>query len=716
MSTAPSQPILGRLLGTAILVAVGTLLTATFFQTCLSSRQLASNFVSPTTWSALKSANTVSSTGDSDPDFVNLTLMQTCWPCVLIASLCWFGGACWLVLRRGLSWGEALIRWGWHGWIWWCLVDLWEWIWILVGITGPSSFIAITSVIPQFWLAGCLAGWMTTWLTIGVSPQQSLESDREPFGMRWLWLACGLYVIVFTTMNWRLYFNLLVPHGDSVMYEEHLWNLLHGKGFRSYLDRGLFFGEHIQFAHLFLLPLYVLWPSHLLLEALSSTALALGAFPVFWMTQRQTGSSRTALAVAVAYLLYFPMQFLDIEIDLKTFRPESFGIPLLLVTLDQLDRKNIVGTLIGIAFCLTVKEDYTLIFGPLGLWIAFCQTGRRLTANGPTRTAPENSGGTLDASRVISNRVVGIGLSVFSVAYLWVATRIIIPWFRTGVEVHYASYFSRFGKTPEEILKTWLTNPGSLIEALLTPDTALYAIALLAPVAFLPLLAPARLAVGVPLFAILCMNELEGSRTPQHQFHAPLVAIIFWSLSAALPVASSLVASLVDRVGDKRTRASSREVAMLRRLVWTSSLATGIFVSLSPLGLPFWDSGSSWYWRRLYGPSHRAAMFAQIQNEIPKSARVASTDFVHPRFTHHERSYDYSDYHRQVSGVGKRIPDDTDFLVIDTDHKYSRIKQPGDIPELREDPDAWELLPDHSEGLFIVLKRKHKDVVGVTRE
>ncbi len=637
---------------------------------------------------------------NSDPDLINLPIWLIAVPCAIIAAVTWLAGTIWLVMRRKVMWSDALIQWGWYGWVWWCLVDFWEWLWIAAGTFGFTDVVGLISVTPQFWLAGCLAGWMTTWLTLDANARSIQGADAKTVYSRWLWLACGLYIVVFTTMNWRLYFNLLVPHGDSVMYEEHLWNILHGKGFRSYLDRGLFLGEHIQFVHLFLLPLYVFWPSHLLLEASSSTALALGAFPVYWMTCRHTGSDRTALAVAIAYLLYFPMQFLDIEIDLKTFRPESFGIPLLLMTLDQLDRKNLIGTLVGMSLCLTVKEDYTLIFGPLGIWIAF----RHLT-----ESDSQNSTLHSDNPKPKSQVLAGTLLSLFSVGYLWLATRVIMPWFRSGDEVHYASYFSRFGKTPEEILHTWLTRPLSVIEVLATTETALYAIALLAPLAFLPLFAPARLAVGLPLFAILCMNELEGSRTPQHQFHAPLVAVIFWSLAAALPQASMVGHVLAQRLARKLPIKINNGSIVLGRLVLTSALATGLFFSLGPLGTPFWDAGSSWHWRRLYGRTHRSEMFARIERLIPDAARVASTDFVHPRYTHHERSYDYSEYWRKIAGDGNRVPDDTEYIVIDTDHKYSKIKQPMDVPELKVHSDRWELLPDQTEGTFIVIKRKKRD-------
>lgn len=101
-------------------------------------------------------------------------------------------------------------------------------------------------------------------------------------------------------------------------------------------------------------------------------------------------------------------------------------------------------------------------------------------------------------------------------------------------------------------------------------------------------------------------------------------------------------------------------------------------------------------------------MFARIVGTIPFDARVASTDFVHPRFTHHARSYDYSKYPRAVNDNKPGAPPDTDYLVIDTRHYYSDFKHVDDIPEFRDHPENWEVLPDVTEGYFIVLKRRRE--------
>lgn len=140
------------------------------------------------------------------------------------------------------------------------------------------------------------------------------------------------------------------------------------------------------------------------------------------------------------------------------------------------------------------------------------------------------------------------------------------------------------------------------------------------------------------------------------------------------------------------------------------SLCFGAVAGMTPLGLRFWDSGSFYYWRSLYVPGPRAEMVERVIEQIPLDARVASTDFVHTRLTHFERSYDYSNYRREVAEYKAGVPDDTDFIVIDTQHHYSEIHSPAEVRELQTEPENWELLPDNTDGYFIVLKRRrHQD-------
>jgi len=144
---------------------------------------------------------------------------------------------------------------------------------------------------------------------------------------------------------------------------------------------------------------------------------------------------------------------------------------------------------------------------------------------------------------------------------------------------------------------------------------------------------------------------------------------------------------------------NANAVLWLSRWGLACAFTSGLFLSISPFGIPFWDSGSTAYWKVKYVPGERARQFEKVFAAIPQDSRVASTDFVHPRFTHHERSYDYSDY-RPV------VPDDTDYIVIDCHGPYSQITRPNQVKELRDHPEQWEVVPDETQGDFIVLKRR----------
>lgn len=595
-----------------------------------------------------------------------------------------------------------------YGWRWWLLPWLWEISRILVFTAGFETIMFVMTAMFHFIVAVSFAGWLAS-LTVPLLPMSeksgatdqvdNLQKQSRYDVPKLLIVAVVTYVVVFTTMNWQLFRGMLVPHGDSVMYEEHLWNVLHGKGFRSYLDPGLFLGEHIQVIHLALLPLYAIWSSHLLLEFFESFVLAAGAIPVFWMARRWSGSNRAGVCLAVSYLLYPPLQFLDIAIDLKTFRPICFGLTAILFALDQLERGRIKTTVALFVVALLAKEDFPLILAPLGCWIAV----QPFIKNSLTKRDDDFQLPDFMTARKLALQY-GVGLTVASIAYLLLVMRVLIPMFREGADPHYARYYGKFGGSMGEIILGMLTQPGLLIEELLTITSISYLLALLLPLAFLPLLSPARFGVAVPILGLLCLNEIvKGDPQPHHHFHAPVVPVLFWAAAHSL---KKFRDDSNSRLRSMTKRFLNQERLFVPVFALTLCLAVGSVVGMSPLSIRFWDAGSFFYWEKLYVPSERAEKFAAVLEQIPPDTRVASTDFVHPRFTHHKRSYDYSHYLRRVSGYEDQVPSDTDFIVIDTGHYYSDIKSPDQVRELKTRPDEWELLADRTDGYFIILKRR----------
>ncbi|WP_437185952.1 DUF2079 domain-containing protein [Planctomicrobium sp. SH668] len=569
--------------------------------------------------------------------------------------------------------------------LWTAPIAIWSVLWMfsfLFPETGLSRLLLLTVKITA---AMTLAGWGYDFLkefwsgTRQQFPTDAVDLSRKS-SLIIVLTGMAVYTAMFVGMNWGLWFNLQLPHGDSSMYEEHLWNFWHGKGFRSYLDQGLFLGEHIQVIHLILLPFHLLWPSHLMMELAESAVLALGAIPTLWIARRHTGSERAATFAALAYLLYFPMHYLDIAIDLKTFRPSAFGIPALLFMIDAAERRRWGWMTLCVLLGLACQEDFAVAIAPFGVW---------LLLDGWIRSRASAKERDAYSGQVLA----GVILSITMPLYVIIAVKYAIPWFHEGHVVHYASYFQAFGKTPFEIVMNILFNPLLLWTNLVTAASTALLLDLIAPVGF-PLRAWRQLLVGVPLFVLLCLNELlQQFPGPFHHFHAALIPTIIWAGCVSLKSSAS----------DEKSIRSDAEKRGLWMLVCAAT--TSFFFSLSPVGIQFWDAGSPFHWKRLYVPNERAAEFEKVLPLIPVTSRVASTDFVHPRFTHHERSYDYSHYPRRVANYEDKVPDDTEYIVIDTGHRYSEIKSFSDTREFRNQRDQWEVIPVDTKGYFIILKR-----------
>ena len=671
-----------------LVVVVGVALQAMFLQSVLGDRTLASQWFSTHTWSEV--AGWLGGVVDAESGVVRRD----------VGYLVLFGGlssvSAVLILvgslvtcrRTGRGIRAEATGWAFRGWSWWWLLGAWELIRVVGVLTGLEWFqelsIRTVSLVEAMALAGWLSAWLVTTWPVGTNP---LEPSSSPCRRTWL-LALGavaVYGVCATAINWARYNNLLIPHGDSAMYEEHLWNVWHGKGFRSYLDDGrLFLGEHPQVAHLLLSPLHWLWPSHQMLELCESVGLAAGALAILRLTRRETGSDTLALALAVAYLLAFPVHFLDIAIDGKTFRPISLGVPLLLWAIERWEAGRPKAAVVLLFLVLLSKEDYCLVVAPLAVfWASRAWRGR----------------GTVGPAA--GQLTWAIGIAVGSGAWLLLVLLWVIPSFRGDVP-HYAQYFGELGGTPGEIVQTSLDRPGLLFSKWFSARTVFYAVALLLPAGLLPLAGRGRLLVGAPVFAMLCLLEFSAGESPGqpvvpfHHFHAPLIPILYWAAAGGL-------GRLCERGPEWASRGGW--------FVVSAAAACGLFFSAGPLGLAFWDSHSDHHGLTLFTTGRRAELFAQVEPLVPPTARVFSTDFVHPRFTHHARSYDYSDYARHSDiELTKPVAGQDYYIVIDVQHPYSTITSVDDVPELKADAGSWDVLrlvtDDDGTLYYIVLRRR----------
>ncbi|MEQ9066487.1 MAG: hypothetical protein RLO18_07165, partial [Gimesia chilikensis] len=256
--SAPTPPTIDsrRFTYALLCVLLGPGAVTLALQTIFSSQDLAGMYVSVPLWEALLSS--WGATLDPTTQTVGIPFFPLMGYLLLTAALTWLAGGFLISRLQKSAFAAALTDWGCLGYRWWFLPGVWELLRILLFIIGWSSGEGLLLATSQFWFAITIAGWLATLVTLlfpaslSEAPAEELSTEPKSSMPVTVWLLMGVFVLIFTWMNWRLYQGLLIPHGDSAMYEEHLWNVLHGKGFRSYLDQGLFWGEHIQFIHLLL--------------------------------------------------------------------------------------------------------------------------------------------------------------------------------------------------------------------------------------------------------------------------------------------------------------------------------------------------------------------------------------------------------------------------------------------------------------------------------
>ncbi|MEZ6039013.1 MAG: DUF2079 domain-containing protein [Planctomycetaceae bacterium] len=598
----------------------------------------------------------------------------------------------------------------------WLASLVWTGLWLLADLQPASIFSQLYYLAPGLWLSLFPAATLTAILpeTRMRAPSADLPPKRVDWQLVVLLVATGCWICVSFWMNERLYAGLWIPHGDSAMYEEHLWNVWHGKGFRSYLDQGLFLGEHIQVIHLLLLPIHMIWPSHLMLELAESIALGICVVPVYSIALRHSGSRSAAMWLGLAWLLFFPMHFLDIAIDLKTLRPGSFGLPFLFWGIDLAERRQLWKSSACFLVALSAQEDFALITGPIGL-VLWLTSGRK-GCSPAEDSSPDVSSGSPSEQKTEGRtyQLWSIGLCAFSALYVLMAVWVVIPWFRSGVPVHYSRYFGDLGNSPGDLVRTTLQEPQRVLAQFFCLRTFLYLMVFSVPIGFVLWRSPLRLLAACVTFVMLSLIQLGNADSvpsesgaaettaaahidlppvPYHHFHAPMLPVLFWAAAAGL------------RGGRIHLLSGAVNPGNIARFAFFCALFSAVTNSMMPVGLGFWSTQSRTGYARLFVPGPRAEHFNKLAPFLPVTSRIASTDYVHTRLTHCDRSYDYSGYLRAVNNYQPGVPADTDIIVIDTQHPYSVIKSPSQVRELNEQADQWRLREDLSDDYFLVIER-----------
>jgi uncharacterized membrane protein len=412
-------------------------------------------------------------------------------------------------------------------------------------------------------------------------------------------LACMMaaYAWVFGLLSLQRHNTFGTFAYDLGEFDQAVWLLSHGK-YAFDTIRGLYiFGDHVCLTILALAPFYWFWSDARVLLIAQTLFLALGALPLYWIAKDKLKGSWIALLFPFLYLMYPALQWTNWD----EYHPDTLATPMLLFAFYFLTRKKYIPFTLCAAIVLLTKEDFAFTVAALGIY-AFLTYDRKW----------------------------GAALVAGSAAWFLVATRVILVHFN-GVGLLHVNVYGALGSSWQEVAMAFLTKPGLIFKSIATPGKLLYLTQLLAPVAFLSLLAPSVLAICLPAVVI---NLLAGPYQSMLIYHYTVLITPF------------VFVALVNAFAKVEPTSYAKYLAVGTLLV--VALVANAAWSPSPL------SGNVGFWG-VYTP--RIATLEEAISHLPKDASVSATYAFVPHVDHRQYVYLWPNPFEKIYwGLGEKSP------------------------------------------------------------
>jgi len=227
----------------------------------------------------------------------------------------------------------------------------------------------------------------------GTTPERRRDVAAALGRQNWPLIVVGVmmvwYAAYFGWLTLRAHDVYQTGAYDLGIYDQAVWNFVHGNGFRSTIVEGFdtLFADHFEPFLLLLAPLYFLWESPKTLLLVQAAGLALGALPVYLLARdallaaaagrgpaavnasQERAPAPTlvqvaALCLAAVYLLYPAVH----SANVFEFHPSALAIPLLAYTLYALCRGKWLLFFLFLVLVMSTKEVMPLTTFAVGLY------------------------------------------------------------------------------------------------------------------------------------------------------------------------------------------------------------------------------------------------------------------------------------------------------------------------------------------------------------
>ena len=285
---------------------------------------------------------------------------------------------------------------------------------------------------------------------------------------------------------------------DLGVFVQSFWNTTQGRFFENSLEGASHLRTHFSPFLVLLVPAYAAAPTPYMLLWMQSFALALAAVPLFALASARLGRG-AALVVTAAYLLYPWLH----AVNLFDFHEEPFAVPLIFAAYLAIERRRFVPAALCLALAALTKESATLVVVCVGFSLLLRKETRRFGAG----------------------VVLVAGLLFAGVSRFLMGGR--------AAEVFDLCY-GHLGHTPLEVLRNAIHEPGRVLGFVIKPERVMYAVRLLAPVAFVPLAAPLELIPALPILGQNLLSRETNLISNQYQYDVLIIPFLFLALVRAL--------------------------------------------------------------------------------------------------------------------------------------------------------------------------------------
>ena len=321
---------------------------------------------------------------------------------------------------------------------------------------------------------------------------------------RWEWWTVGFLtaatIAVACAAVWIRYHHLSSDTWDFGIYSQAFWHASQGNGFYNSIEGIDHLGSHASPVLYILLPVYLLWPSPVVLPLLNALAVASCVLPG-WLIARRRLEARPALTAALVLALVPVMTTLVYEIHAV-----KFAAPCLLWAVWAIDARRSVAYLMFLLLALSCKENVGMVVVFLGVYLA--------TTRG--------------------TRFAGLVSVALGVAWLLVGIKLIIPMHGGDLSRHTMVQYDHLANGWLPLLLSPLTAPGAFWPHLLSTDTLAYVAMLLVPFGLVPLLGGRALLIPLPIVLQNLLAHDEAMRSLTMHYEALVLPGMFLAFVVGL--------------------------------------------------------------------------------------------------------------------------------------------------------------------------------------